>query len=95
MFELSRDTDMTTHFDPAIHSLDAILSGIPGHVPLVCRECDVAELPAEQADRGVSDTFRDAWEDTGTITVNMAKARVIHMDRIRRVRDQGLVNLDV
>jgi broad specificity polyphosphatase/5'/3'-nucleotidase SurE len=59
-----------------------------------CRECDETDLPAEQAERDGNDipTFRDAWEDTGTVVqVNMPKARVIHMDRIRVVRNAELV----
>lgn len=36
-------------------------------------------------------TFRNAWEDTGVIVqVNMPKGRLIHMDRIRNVRDAEL-----
>lgn len=96
MFELSRyDSDMTTPFDPAVHTLDSIGQGIPGHVPLTCREYDEADLPAEQAERGINPTFRDAWEDTGTaVVVNMPRARIIHMGRIRLARDAELVKLD-
>ena len=40
-------------------------------------------------------TFRNAWEaDSGSIKVNMDKARGIHMDRIRQARDQRLEALD-
>lgn len=97
MFELSRDgSDMTTHFEPKVHTLKKIAAGIPGHVPLMCRECDETDLPSEQKERGIRPTFRDAWEDTGTtIQINMDKARVIHMNRIRKARDAELENLDV
>ena len=45
---------------------------------------------------GDDDYFCDAWEWDGTqVAVNMPKARVIHMDRIRRVRDKELAKLDV
>ena len=96
MFELSRTTDRTTHFDPTVHTLAAIAAGLPGHTPLLCRECDESALPAEQADRGLKPTFRDAWEDTGAaVQINMPKARVIHMNRIRATRDVELAKLDV
>jgi len=96
MFELSRDGDTTTHFDPATHTLHKIATGIPGHVPLTSRECDEADLPREQDLRGKEPTFRSAWEDTGTaIRVNMTKARAIHMGQIRQVRDEQLAKLDV
>ena len=40
--------------------------------------------------------FRDAWEDVGgALTVNMTRARTLHMDRIRFVRDAELVKKDV
>jgi hypothetical protein len=40
--------------------------------------------------------FRDALEDKdGRLGVNMPKARSIHMDRIRQVRDSALAALDV
>ena len=40
--------------------------------------------------------FRDAWEDIGdALTVNMTRARTLHMDRIRCVRDAELVKKDV
>lgn len=39
--------------------------------------------------------FRDAWKKVAaTITVNMPEARVIHMDRIRIVRDAKLLDED-
>ena len=44
MFELSRTTDMTTHFDPDVHTLAAIAAGLSGHVALACREVAEADL---------------------------------------------------
>lgn len=38
-------------------------------------------------------TFRDAW--TPDLTVDMPKARDIHMDRIRLVRDEEMKKLDI
>jgi hypothetical protein len=56
LFELSRETDMDTHFSPAIHTLKTIASGLQGHRPLeLCGECDHTELPSSRY-------FRDAWE---------------------------------
>jgi len=47
-------------------------------------------------------TFRDAWEcdveqptSNGSLIVNMSKARGIHMNKIRAVRDKELAKLDV
>lgn len=63
---------------------------------LSCRVIDDSELPAEQALRGVEPTFRAAWGDDGvTVKVNMPKARVLHMDRIRGPRNEALAKLDV
>lgn len=46
------------------------------------------DLPAER-------TFRNAWTSSGTrVTVDMPTARVIHLDRIRRVRNTRLNVLD-
>jgi len=96
LFELSRTTDMLTPFDPAQHTLDSIVRGIPGHYPIPYREVDESELPAENALRGKEETFRDAWEDTGrTVEVNMPKARDIHMNRIRSARNLALAAQDV
>lgn len=91
MFELSRDgSDMTTHFDPKVHTLEAIASGaVPGHAAMTCRECPDSELPKDR-------TFRDAWEDSAAkVRINMAKARVIHMSRIRAARDQEFDRLEL
>ena len=56
LFALSRTTDTTTHFDPAVHTLGAIAAGIPGHRPLeFTAECEDSDLPADRY-------FRDAWE---------------------------------
>ena len=41
LFELSRTTDMTTHFDPAVHTREAIAAGISGHRALaLTAECE-------------------------------------------------------
>lgn len=42
------------------------------------------------------DSFVDAWEVSGEkVVINLSKARDIHMNRIRRVRDLELAKLDV
>jgi len=56
----------------------------------------VGHWPIKEADIPQDLTFRDAWKaDGGIISVDMEKARAIHMDRIRRVRNAELAKLDV
>ena len=56
LFSLSRTTDTTTHFDPAVHTREAIAAGISGHRALaLTAECEDTDLPSDQY-------FRDAWE---------------------------------
>jgi hypothetical protein len=56
LFEISRTSDMTTHFDPAVHTRDAIAAGISGHrVLALLAECEDSDLPSDRY-------FRDAWE---------------------------------
>ena len=55
------------------------------------RIVDASHLPTDR-------TFRDAWTDdlpSETVDVDMAKARDIHMDRIREKRTEKLGELDV
>ena len=56
LFELSRTSDLTTHFDPAAHTREAIAAGISGHRALaLTAECEDSDLPSDRY-------FRDAWE---------------------------------
>ena len=56
LFELSRTTDMTTHFDAGVHTRDSIASGISGHRALaLLGECEDTDLPSDWY-------FQDAWE---------------------------------
>jgi len=56
LFSLSRTTDKTTHFDPAIHTREAIAAGIAGHRALaLIAEVDEGDIPTDRY-------FRDAWE---------------------------------
>jgi hypothetical protein len=56
LFELSRTTDFDTHFDPAVHTRDAIAAGISGHRALpLTGECEDTDLPSDRY-------FRNAWE---------------------------------
>ena len=56
LFELSRTTDMTTHFDPEVHTREAIAAGISGHRALaLTAECEDTDLPSDRY-------FSDAWE---------------------------------
>ena len=69
--------------------------------PELCLECvviDETELPLENADRGskVVTDFRDAWVwDGSKIVHDLPKARAIHMDRIRAVRNEELTKRDI
>ena len=57
LFDLSRTTDKTGHFDPDVHTRDVIAAGISGHRALaLAGECEDTDLLA--LDR----YFRDAWE---------------------------------
>ena len=56
LFELSRTTDMTTHFDPAVHTREAIAGGLSGHRALaLTAECEDTDFPTDRY-------FRNAWE---------------------------------
>ena len=56
LFEISRTSDLTTHFDPAVHTRDAIAAGISGHRALaLAGECEDSDLPSDRY-------FRNAWE---------------------------------
>jgi hypothetical protein len=56
LFELSRTTDRTTHFNSALHTRDSIASGLSGHRPLaLIAECEDSDIPMDRY-------FRDAWE---------------------------------
>lgn len=105
MFELSRDgTDTLTHFNPKIHTLRAISAGIPGHLPLTCRESDDSKLPyhcfapEEHPEYGYcfdpdchDRYFRDALVDDGVeVQISLRKCSDIHLDRIRHIRDMEL-----
>ena len=55
LFELSRTTDLTTHFDPAVHTREAIAAGISGQRALALPgEWEDTDLPSDRY-------FRDAW----------------------------------
>jgi len=57
LFELSRTTDMDTHFDPAVHTREAIAAGLPGHRALLL-SAEIEDIDVTSLDR----YFRDAWE---------------------------------
>ena len=57
--------------------------------PAIPHIIPVEEFPADQ-------TFRDAWEwQGGAISVNMPRARIVHMAAIRVSRDAELAKLDI
>ena len=56
LFEMSRTTDTDILFDSAIHTREAIASGISGHFPVtLLAECEDTDLPSDRY-------FRNAWE---------------------------------
>jgi len=56
LFEISRTTDLTTKFDPAVHTREAIAAGISGHRALsLTAEVEDSDIPNDR-------TFRNAWE---------------------------------
>ena len=60
----------------------------PGSIPHVY---DSVNLPEPDDDQ----RFFNAWEWKNGCNVNMPRARLIHMDRIRQVRNKALEDLDV
>ena len=61
----------------------------------------VSHIIFDDTDAGVTDflaerTFRNGWSiDGSAVVVDMAKARVIHMDAIRKVRNKELAAKDI
>ena len=56
LFEISRTTDTTVPFNPAVHTREAIAAGISGHRALaVIAEVEDADIPTDRY-------FRSAWE---------------------------------
>lgn len=75
--------------DHEVAALDVLLVTDVPAVATSVSIVDVSELPTSRV-------FRDAWEHQGrAVAVNMAKAREIHMGRIRVSRDRALVHLDI
>lgn len=71
--------------DQAIAYLQSRLDVIPAEAMNVAvKETD--EIPSDW-------TFRDAW--TADLVADMEKARAIHLDKIRAVRDRELSKLDL
>jgi hypothetical protein len=52
------------------------------------REISADEVPQDR-------TFRDAWTDDGSLSVDLDRAREIHRDNLRRLRAPLLTRLDV
>lgn len=68
---------------------DAILKFMEQHPEFIDYYEGDFELPADR-------TFRDAWEiKNNKILVNDKKAMVIHMERVREVRNKKLADLDM
>ena len=68
--------------------IDRVPEGAP-HIVFDDTDAGVTDFLAER-------TFRNGWAIDGVaVVVDMAKARVLHMDAIRRVRNKELVAKDV
>jgi hypothetical protein len=52
------------------------------------REIALDEMPVDR-------DFREAWTDSGKLTIDMDRARAIHQDRLRQLRSPKLAALDV
>lgn len=70
---------------------EALLERCMARLPPDATGVQVVERDTLPSDR----TFRNAWTHDGkTLSVDMAKARAIHMSRIRAARNQALAALD-
>jgi hypothetical protein len=52
------------------------------------RELNDNEIPQDRY-------FRKAWTDTGVLTIDLSKSRIIHMNNLRVIRNKLLSDLDV
>lgn len=74
---------------PAIGDLGAVVARAVPEGATNVEICEEADIPDDR-------TFREAWKrGSKGIDVEMPRARHIHMDRIRAVRDKELARLDV
>ena len=81
-------TDHTRHADDTD---DALIARIIAKLPpgAAYSVVPITDIPSDR-------TFRNAFEDNGSaVTINMPKARSIHMEHIRQVRNAELARLDV
>jgi len=69
-------------------------AAIPLHADTAYHLVDGSDVPADHS-CNLHCEFRDSWEWNGGVKVNMVKARLQHMARIRAVRDAELVKLDI
>lgn len=84
------DTGKVAIINPTSEATEALLErdalATPGYVSH--RTVEEAEIP-------ISRTFRDAWEDSDGLKVNLEKARAIKLAEFRRIRSKKLAELDV
>lgn len=81
---LHRSNEVVQSWEP-----DPEESLLPTGIAINPQIVTIDQIPSDRA-------FRDAWEHEGDkIAVNMDKARDIHMDNIRTVRNKALADLDV
>lgn len=65
---------------------EIVAKDVPAGVPF--KIVDAADIPQDR-------TFRNAWADNGTISVDLSKAREIKRDQIRAQRAPLLTALDI
>ena len=86
-----------------VHPVINTMGEVAGFTEVQAEQRAFAKLPAnainpkfiETADIPVDRTFRNAWEDNGSINVNMPKAREIHREKLRALRKPLLEVLDM
>jgi hypothetical protein len=88
------DTDQERLENLVAKNIAAPDASIPFDATTTYHIIEHTDLPGDHA-CGRACEFRDAWEwGGGLVATNMEKARVIHMNRIKRARDVELVKLD-
>lgn len=95
------------YHEPISNDLHIIIPAPSGRLPKESEDDWIARIVAKDVPSGVAfrvvdrsviptdRTYRNAWKDTGgTVTVDLPRARLLHMRRIRHARDRELTKLD-
>ena len=102
---LQRDMDPLPHYKEVLRPIDPELdeAQLSLVTQLYCAKGGISLVPLDAiypqvvtiADIPQDRYFRNAWDHGGDrVTVNMDKAREIHLNRIRDARDKKLIDLD-